>query len=122
MKKAKSRFVIIGVIIIVLILIILGYLYFTGFSKDDFRENHGNPERNLQLTDSQINEVTSFFDSNPTSQQIQDYCEKDRMNCAYYCRNINSDNDYCKQLNSIRKGNYSRDDPNKPGGMPKPLQ
>ena len=122
----KGMFVVIIVIIILIIIgITAGYLYYKGFFNN---KQPRFPRQNFQLNESQINEVTSFFNSSPTSEQIQNYCNASRMNCFYYCRNINPENNYCKELvnftqgqgNRTRMGNFSR----RPGGgmPPQPPQ
>jgi hypothetical protein len=111
MKKSKTKFLIITAVIIIILIIacVEAYFYF----------KHSNPRfqtRNFQLNQSQIQDVTNFFDSSPSAEQIQTYCQQNR-NCLYYCRNINSDNDYCKQLNSkIISGNHTRDNNTIRGG------
>ncbi|VVB77651.1 Uncharacterised protein [uncultured archaeon] len=106
MKKLKGAFIIVIVLIIVAMGII-GYFYYKGnFNKRNNMQRFQG--RNLQLNESQINEVTSFFESTTDINQIESYCQQNRMNCFYYCRNINPNGEYCKQLNQTRPGNYTR--------------
>jgi len=113
MKKFMVLINVIAIVILIIIGVVVGYLYFSGFfnKSDRFLEGPGqfgrsdesmvnNPDRNLQLNDSQIEEINSFFYSNPTQEQTDSYCQQNRMNCFYYCKNINSNAEYCKQLNS----------------------
>jgi len=62
--------------------------------------NRGFPGRNARfnLNESQINETTSFFNSNHTSGEIDSYCQQNRMNCVYYCKNINQNEEICKNM------------------------
>jgi hypothetical protein len=101
MKKTKFL-IITAVIIVILIIACIGaYFYFKTIHSQRFSQR-------FQLNQSQIQDVTDFFNSNPSSEQIQTYCKENR-NCLYYCRNINSENDYCRQLNSnIISGNHTR--------------
>jgi hypothetical protein len=112
---------IVAIIVVVIIGGVVGYLYFSGAF------NHKNPRfpprggqfnisRNIQLNQSQIDEVTSFFAVNPTQQQITDYCNTNRMNCFYYCRNIDQNNNYCKELTAQRPGNNTQDGMRNPNG------
>ncbi len=60
----------------------------------------------FNLNETQINEINYFFDSNHTSVEITAYCEQNSFNCMYYCRNINSSSEICKNLNTMpRSGN-----------------
>jgi len=65
-----------------------------------FNNHRGFPGRNFQfnLNESQINEINSFFSGNHTSREINSYCEQNRLNCMYYCRNINQNNEICKNM------------------------
>jgi hypothetical protein len=105
-KKKFKPFIIITSIIIILG-IIFSVLYFTGaFNK--YGKFHGNFQpgqmqkgsqmENFKLNESQINEVTSFFNSNPSSTSLDDYCKTNRGSCFYYCRDINSNDENCKQI------------------------
>jgi hypothetical protein len=74
-----------------------GYMLF-------FHKNNPNFQgpQNMQLTDEQIQSVTSFFESTTDETEINDYCNENEMACFYYCRNINPDNSFCSQL--MQKG------------------
>jgi hypothetical protein len=113
----KSSIIVIIVIAIVIIGGVVGYLYFNGYFGNNQRGNSNGPgqRRNFQMNQTQIDDVTNFFSTNPTSDEIQTYCSTNRGECMYYCRNVNQENDYCKQLNATRmRGNYSRNQ----GGQP----
>lgn len=84
---------------------------YSQFRNNNFRRGQGiNGTRgNFQLNQIEINAVTDFFKNNPSSEEITNYCNNNRMNCFYYCRNINTEADYCKSImNYTRSGNYSR--------------
>lgn len=87
-----------------------GYMYFFGSN------NHGSdpgltgnfvrgnfPQE--ELTDSQIQSVTSFFESTTDITKITEYCntQENRMLCFYYCRNVNQNHQYCTQLTQERQ-------------------
>ena len=108
MKKSNKVYYIIG-IVVVIILAVIGYLYFTGF----FNRGPGRPggpgQRNIQLSQTQIDDVTNFFSTSPSSSDIQTYCSQNRQNCFYYCRTINPQEPYCTQMmNFTRGGNRTR--------------
>ena len=111
MKKPMVLIIVIVIVVLVVIGAVVGYLYFSGkfngHARFPGRGGQFNASRNIQLNQSQIDEVTSFFNSNPTQQQITDYCNTNRMNCFYYCMNIDKTNSYCKQLATQRPGNYT---------------
>ncbi|VVB83781.1 Uncharacterised protein [uncultured archaeon] len=73
--------------------IFFGYMLF-------FHKNNPNPNgfQNMQLTDAQKQSVTSFFESTTDTAKITDYCNQNKMECFYYCREVNSGNTYCSQL------------------------
>jgi len=84
--------ILIGLLIGLVVGGVASYLIFNnhrGFSGRNFQSN---------LSEAQINDLTSFFNSNYTSGEIKSYCEQNRMNCMYYCRNINQDNEICKNM------------------------
>jgi flagellar basal body-associated protein FliL len=61
---------------------------------------------NFQLTQAQIDGITSFFNSNPTSDEVQSYCSQNREYCFYYCRNVDSTNLICTDIiNQSMSGN-----------------
>ena len=111
MKKG----IIVLIVFIVLLLIAASVgasLYFAGyFNKTSQRpRGQGNFQ---QLTQVQIDEITSYFQSTTDINAISTYCNdtQNRMSCFYYCRNIEPTNAYCTQLGNMtrRNGNYSRD-------------
>jgi len=116
MKKPMVLIFIIVIIILVIVGTVVGYLYYKGF----FNSRHGRfPRGNFQLNQSQIDDVTSFFSSNPTEVDMNSYCQQNRRNCAYYCINIDKNNNYCNQImNFTKTGNYSGNGTRKQGGMP----
>lgn len=52
----------------------------------------------LQIDDKTKNEITSFFESTSDINTINSYCAQNRMNCLYYCRNINPNHEICQNL------------------------
>ncbi len=99
----RNKNTILIAMIILIILALVGYFYF--HSKQNGRTMM---RRNfqVQLNESQISYLTSFFNSNPGLQEINNYCSENRGYCFYYCRNINQNAEICKDL--MNRGNYSR--------------
>ncbi len=89
-----------GIIIGVIIGLILGGVvgYFIRGSL-----NRGPDMRNFQITDATKNEITSFFDSTSDLNEINSYCQQNRMYCAYYCRDINPNHEICTQLQNFSR-------------------
>jgi len=112
MKQKRA----IGVIIILLvILVVIGatstYLYY----KILFKSKHpGFERRNFPINESQIKDVTSFFNATANLSEIKSYCNNNRVSCFYYCRSINQNHEICKELGNYTRSNYIQ----KPGGMP----
>ena len=94
MKKAAKIIIVIFSVLIISGGSILGTLYFTGF----FTRNRNFSRQNFQLNESQIKDINSFFNSNPSSNEIQTYCTNNRGYCFYYCRQ-NPTSSSCSQLN-----------------------
>ena len=121
MKKSLVLIIVIVIIVLVVVAAVVGYLYYSGF----FNHRQGRfPGGNFQLSQSQIDDVTSFFNSNPSQTSMMTYCQQNRMNCLYYCRNINTANTNCAQMmNFTRQGNFTRGNytgnyTRRQGGMP----
>jgi len=43
-------------------------------------------------------EVIDFFDNTNDINEIMSYCEQNRMNCFYYCTDINSEHEVCDNI------------------------
>ncbi len=99
----KDTILIILVIALLASNIFFGYMFFFHKESPNFRGNF--PQ--MELTGEQIQSVTSFFESTTNSEEITNYCNNNQMECFYYCRNINSDHEFCSQLMKMR--------PNSPG-------
>jgi hypothetical protein len=99
MEKFKKG-IILGLIIGLIIGGVGGY-FIHNFLSRSFISGRGN----FQIDENTKNEITSFFDSTSDINEINSYCGQNRMYCAYYCRNINSDNEFCSIImNSSRIG------------------
>jgi hypothetical protein len=99
MKDAKKG-IIIGLIIGLIIGGISGYFVHNSINRG-FIQGRGNS----QIDENTKNEITSFFDSTSNTSEINSYCEQNIMNCMYYCRSINPNNEICKEImNSSRMG------------------
>ena len=121
MKKSMIMIIVIVIVVLIVAGSIVGYLYYSGF----FNHRQGRfPGGNFQLNQSQIDDVTSFFSSNPAQIDMNTYCEHYRANCMYYCRTINPQYSYCSQMmNFTRQGNFTRGNytgnyTRRQGGMP----
>ncbi len=53
---------------------------------------------NFQMSEETKNQVTAFFNQTSDISEIKAYCDQNRGNCIYYCRNINKDHEICKDL------------------------
>lgn len=95
--KNSNTLLIVAVIILLISNLFFGYMFF--FHKSGPGFNRGNFPQ-MQLTDEQIQSVTSFFESTTDINEITDYCDnqENRMLCFYYCRTINPDHEICSQL------------------------
>jgi uncharacterized protein YneF (UPF0154 family) len=95
----KKNLIIGGIMVVVLIAgIIIGYFIFKPQNNNRFQK------RNLQLTEQQISDINSFFNNDPTSDEITSYCNQNRQNCFYYCKNNNMEDEICKTIMNFSRG------------------
>ena len=85
---------------LLIMLLIVGLLVVAGCSSLDederpFPERDGGFRMNFTLDNKSINEVTDFFGSAQNREEVSEYCTEHRMECGYYCRWINPDNELC---------------------------
>jgi len=95
----KNNTLLIGVVVLLLMSnLFFGYMFF--FHNDDPRQGFKGDFSQMKLSDEQIQSVTSFFESTTNIGEITNYCEnqENRMLCFYYCRQINTNHEYCSQL------------------------
>jgi hypothetical protein len=109
-KGHKAKPVVIVVSVIIALGLIFGMLYITGVfdkpGRGNFEPGQMNNSRmyqsNMELNEPQISEVNSFFNGNPTSEEIQSYCKENRDLCFYYCKDsITSET--CKNIMSFNR-------------------
>jgi hypothetical protein len=95
----KNNTLLIGIVVLLLISnLFFGYMFF--FHNNRPGQGFRGDFSQMQLSDSQIQSITSFFESTTDINEITTYCDnqENRMLCFYYCRQINSDHEYCSQL------------------------
>jgi len=73
---------------------IIGYISHNILSRNFI----GRGNFNFQIDEQTKNEITSFFESASDINEINSYCGQNRVNCAYYCRDINPNHEICKQI------------------------
>ncbi len=95
LMKNTNTLVIVVLILLVISNLFFGYMFFFHNNQPNF--NRGNFQQ-MQLTNEQIQSVTSFFENTLDTNEITDYCNNNRMECFYYCRTINPDHEICSQL------------------------
>ena len=95
----KNNTLLIGIVVLLLISnLFFGYMFF--FNNNNPRQGVRGDFSQMQLSDEQINDVKNFFSSTTNINEITTYCgnQENRMLCFYYCREINSNHEYCSQL------------------------
>lgn len=108
-KGLKTTLIILAVIVVIL----AGYIVFVNVISNKGGSNaNGNSVRppfragqNFSLTGAQQSAVIAFFQTSPTVAAAQTYCAQNRINCFYYCRQLNSTDPICSQI--MRPGNYT---------------
>jgi hypothetical protein len=97
MERAKNRQLAKGIIIGLTAGLILGgvagYLLHNNINRS-FMQRGGN----FQINEETKNSIISFFESTSDMNEINSYCEQNRINCLYYCMNINPNHEICKML------------------------
>jgi len=88
-----TKGIIIGLIVGLIIGGILGYVLHNQINRN-FIQGRENP----QINEETIKEIENFFESNSDINEIRSYCDNYRVNCFYYCRNINPDHEICSQI------------------------
>jgi len=98
--------------IIIIATIIVGITigaYFITKTKNTQRNFPERPQ-NFQVNQKTEEEIISFFNSASDSQEIETYCKDNGMNCMYYCKNINPEDEYCTQMiENMPQRNFSRE-------------
>ncbi len=88
-----------GIILGVIIGGMIGY-----FSNDLISES--TPKMNgggFEIDDETKSEVISFFDTSPTNEDVEIYCQENKKNCVYYCTEINQEHKICSEI-KLQKG------------------
>jgi hypothetical protein len=106
------------IIAIIIVLIVGGIgiaVYFTTdtnrFPFGDKEKPEGLGDKRLngsgmqKLTEEQISELQGFFDSNPSNNEIESYCQENRLYCGHYCSQINPTHEYCENMASQKNFN-----------------
>jgi hypothetical protein len=91
----KTKFIVI-IAVVIIIAVILALFFIQGPRTRRFFM--GFPRGNFTLDESQINEVSGAFEGFETSEDVTEYCNEHRMECGYYCRNVNPGHEYCSNL------------------------
>jgi len=67
----------------------------------------GEREQFQAIDESLKEETTSFFDSDPSLEEVKEFCSKNQGGCLYYCKEINSNHEICSELEPPKKLNTS---------------
>jgi hypothetical protein len=116
-KKKSARKIIIISAICIIVLGVAAYFISENFMKRNFRgnshfpdgrENFGFPNDSERkggfpsINETTKKEITSFFETSPSSSEVEDYCNKNKEYCFYYCINTKGDNEFCKGMNNTK--------------------
>ncbi|MFA5173599.1 MAG: hypothetical protein WC438_00270 [Candidatus Pacearchaeota archaeon] len=98
----KNKIGIILIVIIIAVSLVGGYFLinnkhnrtdFPGIQNNEFDKKGFNQTFNEDTK----SEIISFFENNE-AESIKDYCNKNPPYCMYYCREIDSSNEICSQM------------------------
>lgn len=93
-----------------LILVVIGIAYFviqTGSRQGEAFRGGGN----FSIDEEKLNQTIDFFAGHPSTDDLRNYCEQNRMNCAYYCRQVDPQNGACEEFNRDRLMGNTTDGP-----------
>jgi hypothetical protein len=94
----KTKWIaIIGIVIVAVVILAVFLIPRLGVRRFFF----GFPRGNFTLNESKINEVSVVFE-NGTSEDVTEYCNEHRIECGYYCRNVNPEHEYCSNFSDLR--------------------
>jgi uncharacterized membrane-anchored protein YhcB (DUF1043 family) len=93
-----TKGIIIGLIIGLALGAIAGY-FLHNYMNRNFMQRRGD----FQIDENTKNEITSFFESASDINEINSYCEQNRIYCAYYCREINPDHEICSRFQNFNR-------------------
>jgi flagellar basal body-associated protein FliL len=62
----------------------------------------GFPMGNFTMGEENITRVTGIFENAGTHEEITNYCNENRFECMYYCRNIDPGHEFCAGLVNFR--------------------
>jgi len=54
--------------------------------------------QNFQIDEDTKKQIYFFFENTTDIDEIRSYCENNRINCFYYCKNINQNHVICSEL------------------------
>lgn len=83
-----------GIIIGLIVGGMIGYFSHDLISESTPKMNAGE----FGIGDETKSEVISFFDLNPSNEEVEIYCQENRKNCVYYCREINQEHEICSEI------------------------
>ena len=101
-KKATKWFVI-GLIIGLVFGGVIGYIIV-----NNLHRNNSPFLGNFQIDEQTKTGVISFFNSTVDMDKINSYCQENRMNCLYYCRNINPNHEICQNIQVTSNRSFGR--------------
>ena len=89
---------VIGLLIGILIGGIGGYFVSNTLNKSNSNFVGQGNFQGFQIDDTTKQEIISFFENSENVSEINSYCEQNRMNCFYYCTEINSEHEVCNDI------------------------
>lgn len=97
MTKSSMNKLIVGLLIGIFIGGIGGYFISGTINKPNQNFPSGNFQ-GFQIDDATKQEVISFFENTNDINKITSYCAENRINCFYYCMEVNQDHEVCNEI------------------------
>jgi flagellar basal body-associated protein FliL len=107
----RTKLILVIAVIVVAMVAVVGLSFFLmqGLGTRRFPDGRfpgGNntrfPPENITLDENKIKEVSAVFENAETYENITEYCGSHRMECGYYCRNINPGHEFCNNFRDLR--------------------
>lgn len=94
-----SKKLIIAIVVLSIIVIgLLAYVFLGNQVRGDFRQPSFQNMSGFSLTDEIKASTVEFFDSPPSLEDAKTYCDENRINCFYYCTEVNQEHEVCSDL------------------------
>lgn len=95
----SKKITIVIIAVVVVAVGILAYVFLNNSEREEFRRPpFGDIPNNFSISEEIKTSTVEFFDSLPSLEEAKSYCSENRINCFYYCREINQEHEVCDSM------------------------